>query len=100
MLNVTADYTRSPLGTWHLVVTVGGHQFQEVDGADIHETFMKALDLFDQASRAHGGQVCATIHARWRPGDQATRRPGDQAAFAALAEAHQSAGSAVPSGRL
>jgi hypothetical protein len=79
MLNVTADYTRSPLGTWHVVVTVGGRRFQEADGADIDETFLRALDLFDQASRAHGGQGCATIHTL----------DGAAAAFAALAEAHQ-----------
>jgi hypothetical protein len=58
---------------------VGGRRCQEADGADIHETFLRALDLFDQASRAHGGQVCATIHTL----------NGDQAVFAALAEAHQ-----------
>jgi hypothetical protein len=75
----TADYTRSPLGTWHVVVTVGGRRFREADGIGIHETFLKALDLFDQASCAHGGQPCGTIHTL----------DGDPAAFAALAEAHQ-----------
>jgi hypothetical protein len=79
MLNVVADYTRSPLGTWHVEVTVGGRPFGEADGADVHEAFLKALDLFDQASHTNGGQGCATIHTL----------DGDPAAFAVLAEAHQ-----------
>lgn len=69
MLNVVADYTRSPLGTWHVEVTVGERPFRETDGADIHEAFLKALDLFEQAFRANGGQGCATIHTpQRRPG--------------------------------
>jgi hypothetical protein len=69
-----------------VVVSVRRRWFHEADGADIHEAFLRALDLFDDASRANGGRVCAAIHTL----------NGDQAAFAAFAEEHQLR---VPAGR-
>lgn len=77
-VQVTVDYTTSPLGTWHIEVVAEGTRFASADGSSIHAVFERALELLDAVSHANDMRPCETIHTL----------NGDAADFAVLAEQH------------
>lgn len=84
-IEVVADYRRSPLGLWQVVVTANHAEEAVLTAASVEDAFMDALDAFDDVSRKYL-RPCYTIHTL----------EGDVAAFAALAE---ELGLRVPEGR-
>jgi hypothetical protein len=83
VVDVFANYSRSPLGSWHVEVSSDEGRTLSADAGDIHAAFEAAIDLIQAVGE---GSACTTVHAL----------DGDVRAFAELANEH---GLEVPADR-